>query len=89
MATKKGSKKHPVCKQNDIWKKAVTKSESRQIHNPWKFISWKLQILAIFGYPQNIIPLKIPLDYGMLYSMYTYTNIYYYLVITSLACKLQ
>ena len=40
--------------------KAVTKSESRRVHYPRKFIPRKLQILAIFGDQLNIIFSKIP-----------------------------
>ena len=50
--SKQGSKKQTIFQE-----KAVTKNESRY---PRKFIPRKLQILAIFGDPQIIIPSKIP-----------------------------
>ena len=43
-----------------IEEKAVTKSKSRQVHYPQKFIPQKLQILVSFGNPRNIISSKIP-----------------------------
>ena len=41
--SKQGSKKHAVCKQTIFEEMAATKSESRQVHYPRKFIPRKLQ----------------------------------------------
>ena len=60
MAASKEVRSTQLASKTIFQEKTVTKSESRQIHHyPQKF-TWKWQILAIFGNPQNIIPLKIP-----------------------------
>ena len=60
--------------------KAVTKSERRQVHYPRKFIPRKLQILAVFGDPRNIIPSKI-LGLTVVLSTYIMLNMLLSLVL--------
>ena len=66
--SKQKSKKHAVCKQNDIRIEGSNKSKSKQFHYPRKFIPRKLQILAIFGDPRNVIHSKIPFRYSIRYG---------------------
>ena len=60
ICSKQGSKKHPVWKQNDIQREGSNKKQKQASPLSTKIYSIKLQILAIFGNPRNIIPSKIP-----------------------------
>ena len=53
-------KKQPACMQNDIQREGSNKKQKQTSSLFTKIYATKLQILAIFSDPQNIVPLKIP-----------------------------